>query len=357
MRSRGNDVRARLVLPLLALAAGCAADKAFALVTVVSAGGAFDDVTQLVVDIRNDPYVDQLSYPKDRKDSMIYRFDETMPLSFSVGYRSSHTGSLTIGVTVLGAGGAIVGYGESSATIVADQVTNVRVRATRGARPPVRLDAGAADGSAPIADGGIAPDGRVSCDPNTPASCNGGTCFLDCQPQTGMAPPLCTQAGTAKAGERCSANEDCVPGAQCLKFGCADGSAISTCLQFCQQDNQCASASCSTPIPCGSADTGYKACAQACDPVGTATVGCAMGLNCFVFQNEVPDCDCASAKRTKGNGDACGSSDECKAGLLCVSMAGTQVCRPLCRLSAPSCASGTCTKLVMPDYKTYGACL
>jgi hypothetical protein len=347
----------RWLLPALLATAGCAADKAFALVSVLSAGGAFTDVTQLQVDVRNNGLIDDLAYPKDRNDAVKYRFDETAPLTFSIGYPTSHTGTLLVGVTALGAGGAPVGYGEGSATIVAGQVASVRVLVTRGALPPVRPDGGAPDATQPSRDGGGGPDGPTSCDPNTPASCNGGACFLDCHLDTGMSAPICTRAGTAKQGELCTANEDCAPGAQCLRFCGGSGGGISTCLQFCKTDGQCASGSCSTPIPCGSAQTGYTACAQACDPVGTATQGCAMGLNCFVFKGEIPDCDCVGPGRTKGNGEACATSDDCKPGLLCVSMGGALTCRPLCRLSAPSCATGTCTKLVTPDYKTFGACL
>jgi hypothetical protein len=354
MLSRGNEVTKRAGVLLAVLGAvGCSADKEFALVSVLSAGGQFNDVAQLRVDVRNDPYTDSLAYPQMRMDQVMFRFDETAPLTFSIGYRTSHHGSLVVGVTPLDKTGAPLGFGQGTAAIAGDQVTAVRVLVTRGTVPPVQPDAGA-----PGADGG--PDGAMSCDPNMPASCNGGTCFLDCAPQSGTFVPMCTMAGPAKQGELCTKNEDCEPGTQCLKFACANGTAVSTCLRFCNDNSQCASGSCSTPIPCGSAQTGYTACAQACDPVGEAKSGCANGLNCFVFEHETPDCDCIDAKRTKSDGMACSTNDECLPGLICVSMIGSaQACHPLCRLSAPgTCAAGTtCTQLVKPVYQTFGACL
>src|SRR6185436_2059528 len=230
----------------------------------------------------------------------------------------------------------------------------VTVRVDRGAVPP---GDGGPSGSSP--DGGVEADAGPPCDPVSPTACNGGTCFLACrknEPPAGM----CTMAGTKNPGELCARNEECQPGSQCFDFSCGAGKpSIKTCLRFCKDDGMCGAGKCATPIPCEGQPTTFKACSQACNPVGEAQQGCAPGLNCFIFQGEVPDCDCAGAMHVKGEAAACTSSEECRPGLLCVSMAGNKTCRPVCRLDAPAtCAAGQmCTKLVDPDYKTFGACL
>jgi hypothetical protein len=347
-----------LVLSLLpALAGGCSSDKSFALVSVLSNGGPFNDVAGLLVEARNGVFVDSLAY-RPKTTTGVVRFDETQALTFSVGFRSSsHMGTLEVAVTPINLAGAKIGYGLGTAQIVADKVTNVTVRVTRGALPPVRADGGAEAGAP--GDGGAPADAGPPCDPVSPTACNGGTCYLACrknEPPVGM----CTMAGAKNPGELCAGNEDCVPGAQCFHFSCGAGApTVDTCLRFCKDDGMCGAGKCATPIPCDEQPTSFKACSQACNPVGEAQQGCAAGLKCFVFQGEVPDCDCAGTRHVTPAGVACSSSEECLPGLLCVSMAGSKSCRPVCRLDAPStCAAGqTCTKLIDPDYTTFGACL
>jgi hypothetical protein len=337
-----------LLLP--ALAGGCASDKSYALVSVLSSGGQFNDVAQLHVEARNAASLDMLDY-KPRAGTAVVRFDETQPLTFSIGYHSSsHTGTLLVAVTPLDQAGKVLGYGEGTAVLVADQITNVTVRVTRGASPPARLDGGAPDGEAP--------DAAPLCDPVTPTTCNGGTCYLACrtnQPAVGM----CTAGGSKQPGEACTGNEECSPGSQCFTFSCGSQPVVKTCLRFCNDDSVCGTGHCGTPVPCGGQSTSFKACSRTCDPVGTATQGCAAGLRCFVFAGESPDCDCAGDTHVKTEGTDCAVSDECLPGLLCVKMAAGKTCRPLCRLDTPgTCAEGQkCTLLVDPEYKTYGACL
>jgi hypothetical protein len=335
-------------LALALLASGCS-DKSYALVSVLSAGGQFNDVAQLHVEARNGAALDTLDY---RPKTAVVRFDETQPLTFSVGYHSSsHSGTLLITVTPLNQSGMVLGYGEGTAKLVDDGVINVSVRVTRGASPPARTP----DGGAP--DGG--PDAAALCDPVTPTTCAGGTCVLVCrdnQPAVGM----CTTSGTKQPGELCMGNEECSPGSQCFSFSCGTaGPPIGACLRFCNDDSMCGTGHCATPVPCGGAPTPYKACSRTCDPVGAATQGCAAGLHCFVFAGETPDCDCAGSKHVKTDAMPCASSEECAPGLLCVNMAGAKTCRPLCRLDMPNvCGEGRkCTQLVDPAYTTYGACL
>jgi hypothetical protein len=342
---------------LMATLAGGCADKSYALVSVLSAGGQFNDVSSIAVEVRNGTYVDALTYYPPGKTGLV-RFDDTTALTFSVGYRSSsHKGTLEVTVTPFDGALRRVGSGTGTAQIVEDGVTPVTVRVTRGAA--ANPDAGAGDGGT-SAEAGPPPDAGPPCDPVTPSTCGGGTCYLACpanQPAVGM----CTMAGTRNPGELCTMNEECVPGAQCFAFSCGAGKdPIRTCLRFCNDDGVCGAGKCATPLPCGGKPTSFKACSQACDPLGEARTGCAAGLNCFVFADEIPDCDCPGTTHVKSDGEACATSEECKPGLLCVNMLATKACRPVCRLSATptTCAAGkTCTKLVDPDYKTFGACL
>jgi hypothetical protein len=352
-----NMKAAALVLLLVpALAGGCGADRSYALVSLLSAGGQFNDVAGVTVQVRNDVFIDTLTYRPSTKQGLV-RFDEAVPLTFSVGFRtSSHKGTLEVAVTPINTSGASLGYGVGTAQIAGD-LTKVTVRVTRGALPPAGPDGGAGpgDGGAEVGPSG---DAGVTCDPVSPTACNGGTCYLSCRkdlPPVGM----CTMAGTKQPGELCMRNEECAAGSQCFDFSCGMGRpSVKACLRFCKDDSMCGAGQCATPIPCEGQPTTFKACSQACNPVGEAQQGCAAGLNCFVFQGEVPDCDCAGASHVKDVGVACTGSEECKPGLLCVSMAGNKTCRPVCRLDAPTCPSGQmCTKLVDPDYKTFGACL
>jgi hypothetical protein len=336
---------------LAGLAGGCAADKSFALVKVTSTSGQFNDVAKLLVDATNGPFRDTLTYAP--KPGMMVRFDETTELTFSIGFRTSHQGTLDVGVTPLNAAGLPIGYGRGSATINSGHTIEVKVAVTRGAMPPPPPD-----GGADVRDGG-ARDVVSVCEPTMPASCGPGrTCFVGCVGGTTPA-GMCTTAGAKMAGELCMRNEDCVAGTQCFTLGCGAATPPKVCLKFCDADTQCGAGKCNTSIPCMTQPTRYKVCSQACDPVGAATSGCAAGLSCFVFAGEVPDCDCIGPTRTGDNGAACTDSQQCKPGLICVTMGGAKACRPLCRLSAPTtCAAGTtCTKLVEPDFSTYGACI
>jgi hypothetical protein len=347
-----SSTRAGLcVLALASMLAGCADDKSFALVKVFSTSGQFNDVDKLLVDVQNGSFHDSLTYPPPK--GVMVRFDETQPLTFSASFRTSHQGELVVEVTPVNAAGALLGYGKGTAVINAGHTIEVEVRVTRGATKPAAPDGGIADAR----DGG-ARDVISVCEPTMPGGCGPNkTCFVGCVGGT-IPAGMCTMAGTKMAGEICTKNEDCVAGTQCFTLGCGATSAPRTCLKFCDTDAECGAGKCATGIPCGTQMTKYKICSQACDPVGPATSGCAAGLNCFLFAGEIPDCDCVGPTRTGGDGTACTDSQQCKAGFLCVSMGAAKACRAVCRLSAPStCTTGTCTKLVDPDFSTYGACI
>jgi hypothetical protein len=341
--------RALEVVTAVLLAGGCSADRSFALVSVLSTGGQFNDVAQLRVEVDNATYHDVLTYPR-AASSTTYRFDDMVPLTFSVSYRSSsHQGNLDVRVTTLDATGSATGFGLGSAPIDRNQVTKVPVLVTRGALPP-KIDAGA---DAVIFDGG------APCDPSRPATaCGAGqTCVVACRPDDSNV-GMCQVAGSKPPGALCS--DDCQQGSECFAFTCG-GAPVRSCLRLCSVDADCGGEGrCVTAVPCGAKTTIYRTCSRPCDPVAPASSGCAPGLSCFLFDSELTDCDCVGAQRTGDDGAPCNSSDSCRPGLFCVSMGGAKACRPLCRLdgtSAPCAGGRVCAKLVDPAFTIYGACV
>jgi hypothetical protein len=160
-----------------------------------------------------------------------------------------------------------------------------------------------------------------------------------------------------------------MPGTQCFDYsgilGCSAGT--KACLRFCQGDGECqplgAGSTCRNPVICDSVTTtAYKTCSFACDPRGDATMGCAAGLACFLFQNpdptkeDLPDCSCRDPSRTRTDGMACTRSADCAPGHICNMMAGTMTCRRLCKMSDPgNCGTATCAALA--NSTTYGVCI
>jgi hypothetical protein len=228
--------------------------------------------------------------------------------------------------------------------------------------PASKTDGGAATGTVGLAslDGGAFDGLVIACDPTMSGGCGKGACRLTCG--AGILTSVCGAVGAKKPGELCGGDEECEAGAQCFHLACGAGAAIGTCLRVCMNDSECGGTACSTPVPCGGPGTPYKTCARGCDPLGEGKTGCAEGLRCFVFANEVPDCDCPGTTHVKPLGAACAGNEECAAGLHCVEASGARSCRPLCRLAdAPStCPAGTtCTRLIEPTYRyqTFGACV
>jgi hypothetical protein len=324
---------------------GCASDKSFALVSVLSAAGQFTDVAQLQVAVVNGGYQDFLTYPAMRMGT--YRFDETQPLTFSVGFRSTfHSGLLQVTVTTVDAAGTPTGHGTGMAEISAENVTAVTVRVTRGAP--------AVDGGADAARDAGAADLPPACDPAAAATaCGAGkTCIAGCR-ANGTSAAMCVMAGNKAPGAACA--DDCVQGAECARYPCA-GAEVRACLRLCTDDAECGEGRCNLPVPCAPPDS-YRWCSQPCNPVGAATGGCAPGLRCFLYAGEIPDCNCPG-DRTGVDGTPCVDSDSCQAGFFCVRTGTDGTCRPLCRLDAPSCEGArTCMQLFNPNYQTYGACL
>jgi hypothetical protein len=361
MRRKYLAVPAMAVALAAAIAGGCASDKSFALVAVTSADEPFNDVAQLVVDLRNGPHRDLLMYPRMR--TAMVRFDKETALTFSAGFRTSHSGDLEVRVTPLDRNGTVLGYGSGTAQIITGDVTRVAVSVSRNARPPVEPDGGVGADGPDGGGGGDRPDARLPdtgppCEPTAPTTtCTGNqTCAVVCSGATPLT--TCTMSGPKMPGELCTRTEECVPGSQCFSMTCGMGPQIpKSCLKFCKTDADCGGGRCRTDVPCGTGSTGHRLCTIACDPTGAATGGCAAGLNCFLYSGEVPDCDCRGTTRTGMVGSSCQDSSTCGPGLVCVDRQGARTCRPLCRLVDRMCPAGmVCGMLENPTFSTYGEC-
>jgi hypothetical protein len=329
--------------------AGCLKEKSYAVVTVRTTEGELAGIAQFLVRVWNGP---------DRRDRLVYppavgtgryRISSTESIDFSVSFSTSLSGTIRIGVQPLDAQSRSLGYGELERPIDPGHSIQMTVAVVRGAMPPPD-DAGDA-GARPDVLG----DSRSVCEPTSPGTCGTGrTCYVGCFGAEAAA--LCTAAGARTAGENCTTNADCEPGAQCLGLGCG-----SICVRHCKGDGDCGAGRCSRTIPCGTQPSSFRFCSQACDPRGGVASGCASGLGCFFFAGDVVTCDCPGPKRMAEEGTNCNELADCKPGLVCVGMgaAGTAaVCRPVCKLADNDCAVGrTCMPLRNPDFTVWGACL
>jgi hypothetical protein len=194
------------------------------------------------------------------------------------------------------------------------------------------------------------------CDPALATSCTGGAgCFVSCT--SGVASVSCQPAGIVEVGKACTRSTDCVPGADCLTTTCADASKRLFCVRHCRTNDDCGggTARCLARV-CGNTAVPYGSCTISCDPRGAATTGCPDGTVCTLYPGELSDCSCRGAAQKGADGEVCTSSLDCQPGLSCVVEAGRKICRPLCRLDAPTtCGMGrTCTPL--SDQRIYGAC-
>jgi hypothetical protein len=133
---------------------------------------------------------------------------------------------------------------------------------------------------------------------------------------------------------------------------------VRICLPFCTQDDQCgAGGRCFASVKCGERSTSSRRCAPACDPRGEATTGCAPGLRCFLLENDVTDCECASDAGEGRDGAKCTTSANCAPGFFCVDQKGDRACRALCRMAEPTCPAGySCNELRDPGSKLFGTC-
>jgi hypothetical protein len=325
---------AALIL-ISALAVGCTEDKSFAVVSVLSGSRAIPNVAQLRVTVTNGLYHQELLYPEQpRAATAVMQLDATKPVTFSVSFRPMFKGDVVFEVEALDPTLASLGSGTSAPQpLSVGQITYATVR--------------------------VAP----SCDPMTPATTCGAnqTCAVVCDSQS-RPQTLCYASGVMRAGESCTDLTDCMPGTECSDFKECSTAAqpVKTCRQFCQSDADCgAGSACNTVISCDTTSTQTRICSRPCNPTSPATEGCASGLFCFIYGNEITDCACRGGGRTGVVGDPCTTDENCQPGLMCVNRGGaTGNCQTICQLATPTCPTGTtCTQLTNPVYKVFGACL
>jgi hypothetical protein len=336
-----------LVAVALAAAAGCSSDRSYAHVTVRTMSGELTDVAQLIVYVNNDgTNCDTLYYPKApaaRAPDGPFRLAPDQPLDFSVSFKTFYQGSLRIGVDARNVNMDPIAYGEVTKPIDPGHVVKMDIALVIHALSP------------PIVNKCLGSNALV-CTATDVASCGAGqSCHVTCAEDRGVS--LCRAAGSRKAGERCSQGAgECEPGTQCFEYPCGSPR-TAVCLKFCKEDGECGGGACAK-VECRGKQTEFGTCSLGCDPRPSATDGCPAGLGCFIFAGEKARCDCEDASRQGENGAVCKDARDCKRGFLCVASMNAKQCRPVCRLDDGLCPSGgTCTKLMDPDYKVWGACL
>ncbi len=301
-----------------------------------------------------------------QSDSLVYpargganELTAARDVSFSVSFSDDLSGDASLSVTLLSATGNPLGSGTAAVLISPGRVAYATVEIDPNARP-LDTDAGVLDGMQQT-DGNGDAQPFFACTPHNFAGCGpnqtcGVSCMVSGEPQS-----ICMAAGMKQPGELCTGVGDCAPGSQCFEDKCG-GDSVRVCRRYCSNDADCPMAGqCFKQIECSMPPrpTGVRICSQPCDPRNDAKLGCAEGLRCFIYPGEVPDCNCVSAQRVGGDGADCVDFGSCQPGLLCVTMSGTPVCRPICRLDAPTtCQAGrTCQMLTNPNYNIFGACV
>jgi len=179
--------------------------------------------------------------------------------------------------------------------------------------------------------------------------------------------PACQPAGTGTEGQACAAAGDCAPGLLCL-----GGGTTGICDQFCTADADCASLGgiCALTLSDGTA-TGTipnaTLCSNTCNPA-TGT-GCSVpGTGCQVGQESTGQMrwlTFCSGAGTKGSGQTCTSSSDCKPQYGCLNTGNADECVQYCDVNNPSCSGATtCGALmdsatsatIVVDGITLGAC-
>jgi hypothetical protein len=274
--------------------------------------------------------------------------DTRRSITFSVEFRN-WSGQAAFEVEPLAKDGTTLAYGRTLAFIRRHEVAPVVVSVYPDTTRPEHRQ------------GGAMADGDLACVPQAPADACGldsRTCGVLCSEDDDSAVSLCYLAGTGGPGALCISNRDCAPGTQCFPLS-AGACPVKTCLKFCSSDSECgdSNAFCNLRIPCG--DKTFLACSRPCDPTVTSNNGCAAGLGCFVYSGDTTDCACPGVGRA---GAACIQNEGCAPGLICLipkspDAGATGVCRPVCKLDAPACPSGTsCHAFDDSPRRLYGSC-
>lgn len=341
----------KAILPLLVLLGACTQGRSYIVVALRAFGDPIPGVAQVRLQLSASGMVDDLTYGS--KPGPMLELTSLADTTLSVSFSDAFVGKAMLSATALDATGNVLGYGENpNVQIAAGRIAYATVLVRKGALPPAPNDGGANDGGS---DAG-ADASLMMCTVGDVNACGANaTCGLSC---LGTNPTSkCVAAGAKQPGELCAGPGECAPGSQCAQENCGP----KVCQKLCRNNLDCSGgATCFREQSCGNnVPSGVRTCSQPCDPRGEAKGGCAEGLRCIVFSQEVADCACVGATQFGGEGAACATTGDCQPGTFCVSTSGALTCRPICKLSEPAtCGPGRiCEMLTNPAYNTYGACL
>lgn len=224
-----------------------------------------------------------------------------------------------------------------------------------GGMPTVILDGGGTIPDPP--EGGLACQSG-GCNYQAQDCAAGESCLpTDQPPASGEWPPKCFAAGSAAAGEACSAWDGCVAGHFCVGIGQApDGGVVpGTCRKLCCGGDWSAcpaDESCFQQVyllrPGGTEPVYAKA--DVCAPVGGCDVfdasSCPDGKSCQLV-DPTGNVACVTAGSAKV-GDPCSSDAPCVTGATCVAGHCRRLCKAVEGGGEPSCpeAEGVCVHFV-----------
>jgi hypothetical protein len=198
------------------------------------------------------------------------------------------------------------------------------------------------------------PAPTVACDRLATTACGQGQA---CRPacEQGVASTRCEPTGTGMRNESCSRGADCAAGLTCSVPACSTAH-TGQCRLLCRTDSDCGTAGICLGASCGMRDDAYRVCSSACDPRPGAPATCPGGSSCLLLGRDATDCQCPQAANAVDEGGTCDDNLRCKAELVCTPEGKGRVCRPICRLNAPTTCPLGRRCVALPGYEIYGAC-
>lgn len=195
------------------------------------------------------------------------------------------------------------------------------------------------------------------CDTATQNCPSGERCVLksmQVQTYVFMTGACVSDTGTKAAGETCTtagSTDNCAGAGHCTNWDSDTGT--NYCRKLCTDESQCGPTEGCREINGTYPPTPRSGvCVTKCDPLGPGTE-CSPKNTCHLTYDISWDSDgvtqlqgfCIWAASYKTAGQTCSSSAQCANGFDCqTDSSGSKVCVPYCKLSSPSCPTGTCTK-------------
>jgi hypothetical protein len=234
-----------------------------------------------------------------------------------------------------------------------------------------RMDAAGPDSSASDASGTDVSMGSDATTDADPVTCDHPVCTA--LPQCGCAPSeacyldsttedsACLPAGTTGASERCTDDNDCMPGVRCVEF--ADDRRV--CQTACVDDGDCSAGATCLPLHDDAGDVlvGVSSCSVPCDPITNA--GCGVNTTCDIYAYGAPKGTvtlCSPAGSIGSRGDCSGDLFGCEQGTICVTVGPASRCAGFCRLAMgdADCPGAACREPEDPlvvGGTMYGICI